>query len=85
MTTKPLPKQDVKPRGLVCPTCGCRHFEVVYTRATPIGTIRRRLERVEQRHHRRLVVGRDLPLQRAGCRQCVPRRRKITEVVQFLV
>ena len=42
MTTKPLPKQDVKPRGLVCPTCGCRHFEVVYTRATPIGTIRRR-------------------------------------------
>lgn len=42
MTTKQPPKQDAKPRGLVCPTCGCRHFEVVYTRATPTGTIRRR-------------------------------------------
>lgn len=42
MKAKPPPKQDVKPKGIVCPTCGCCHFEVVYTRATPVGTIRRR-------------------------------------------
>lgn len=42
MTSKSPPKQNAKPRGLVCSTCGCRHFEVVYTRATPVGTIRRR-------------------------------------------
>lgn len=42
MTPKSPPKQDAKPRGLVCPTCGCQHFEVIYTRATPVGTIRRR-------------------------------------------
>lgn len=33
-----------KPKGLECPSCGCRHFEVLYTRATPMGTIRRRRE-----------------------------------------
>jgi transcriptional regulator NrdR family protein len=38
--TKPLPAP--KPKGLECPSCGCRHFEVLYTRATPMGTIRRR-------------------------------------------
>ncbi len=42
MKAKPPPKQDAKPKGIVCPTCGCCHFEVVYTRATPTGTIRRR-------------------------------------------
>jgi len=36
------PKADARPKGLECPTCGCRHFEVLYTRATPVGTIRRR-------------------------------------------
>jgi hypothetical protein len=29
-------------RGLVCPGCGCRHFEVYYTRETKHGTIIRR-------------------------------------------
>lgn len=38
--TRPPP--DGKPKGLACPACGCRHFEVLYTRATPMGTIRRR-------------------------------------------
>jgi len=32
------------PRGLICPKCGCRHFEVVYTRASPGGKIIRRRE-----------------------------------------
>ena len=30
--------------GLVCPKCECRHFRVVYTRATPRGRIIRRRE-----------------------------------------
>jgi transcriptional regulator NrdR family protein len=38
-TRKPEP---TRPKGLECPSCGCRHFEVLYTRATPMGTIRRR-------------------------------------------
>ncbi len=42
MTTKPSAHPDAKPKGLVCPSCGCRHFEVLYTRATPDGSIRRR-------------------------------------------
>lgn len=28
--------------GLVCPSCGCRHFPVVYTRHLPDGRILRR-------------------------------------------
>jgi transcriptional regulator NrdR family protein len=37
--TKPL----AEPRGLVCSQCGCRHFEVVYTRqASGERIIRRR-------------------------------------------
>jgi transcriptional regulator NrdR family protein len=32
------------PRGLVCPRCGCRHFEVVYTRASFGAKIIRRRE-----------------------------------------
>ena len=33
-----------EPRGLVCPDCGCRHFNVVYTRPRPKGMIVRRRE-----------------------------------------
>lgn len=42
MKAKPPATQHAKPKGIVCPTCGCCHFEVVYTRRTPVGTIRRR-------------------------------------------
>ena len=44
MTPRPVlkPAAESPPKGLVCPACGCRHFEVVYTRATLTGTIRRR-------------------------------------------
>ncbi|HPD29062.1 MAG TPA: hypothetical protein PLL20_03640 [Phycisphaerae bacterium] len=35
--------QPVK-RGLECPRCGCRHFHVLYTRATIGGRILRRRE-----------------------------------------
>ncbi len=29
-------------RGLICPTCGCRHFEVLYTRQVMGGKVLRR-------------------------------------------
>ncbi|MFN7430709.1 MAG: hypothetical protein ACK5TP_09030 [bacterium] len=38
------PQSTSKPKGLECPSCGRRHFEVLYTRATPWGTIRQRRE-----------------------------------------
>lgn len=38
------PKRDPEPRGILCPKCGCAHFEVVYTRRIPGGAIRRRRE-----------------------------------------
>lgn len=31
-------------KGICCPKCGCRHFEVVYTRALRGGKIMRRRE-----------------------------------------
>lgn len=31
-------------RGLECPRCGCRHFHILYTRATVGGRILRRRE-----------------------------------------
>jgi transcriptional regulator NrdR family protein len=37
--TKPTP--DL-PKGLVCRTCGCRHFEVLYTRPAFGGRLLRR-------------------------------------------
>lgn len=30
-STKPLAAGEI-PKGLVCRTCGCRHFQVLYTR-----------------------------------------------------
>jgi transcriptional regulator NrdR family protein len=40
---KPAPRPSASQgKGLACPKCGCRHFEVLYTRATVGGTIRRR-------------------------------------------
>ncbi|MEY3231504.1 MAG: hypothetical protein RL689_1593 [Planctomycetota bacterium] len=54
MKAKPPPKQDpARLKGIVCPACGCKHFEVVYTRATPVGTIRRRRQ---CRHCRRRIT-----------------------------
>lgn len=35
---------DDIPKGLVCRTCGCRHFEVIYTRPGPDNKIIRRRE-----------------------------------------
>ncbi len=32
----------VEPRGLECPACGCRHFEVLYTRSVLGGKVLRR-------------------------------------------
>ena len=32
------------PKGLVCRNCGCRHFEVIYTRPRPGERIVRRRE-----------------------------------------
>ncbi len=37
-------KRDPEPRGILCPKCGCAHFEVIYTRRIPDGAIRRRRE-----------------------------------------
>lgn len=31
-------------RGLECPTCGCRHFHVIYTRQSSNGRVVRRRE-----------------------------------------
>ncbi|MGQ0627204.1 MAG: NrdR family transcriptional regulator [Phycisphaerales bacterium] len=44
MRPAPTPKPIAPniPKGICCPKCGCGHFEVLYTRATPAGTIRRR-------------------------------------------
>lgn len=36
--------QNIGPRGLECRHCGCRHFRVLYTRATVGGRILRRRE-----------------------------------------
>jgi hypothetical protein len=36
----PSPPKDRTPRGLECSRCGCRHFEVVYTRPTHDGIAR---------------------------------------------
>lgn len=38
------PEREPEPRGILCPRCGCGHFEVVYTRRIPGGAIRRRRE-----------------------------------------
>jgi len=40
MTSSPAPKTE---RGLACPSCGCRHLFVLYTRhrATTIVRVRR--------------------------------------------
>ena len=37
-------RREPEPRGILCPKCGCAHFEVVYTRRIPCGAIRRRRE-----------------------------------------
>ncbi len=37
-------KKPEEKRGLECPRCGCRHFEVLYTRPVAGGRIRRRRE-----------------------------------------
>lgn len=37
----PAPKEA---RGLKCPTCGCGHFRVLYTRSKPKGKLLRRRE-----------------------------------------
>lgn len=42
--TTTRPEQESEPRGILCPKCGCGHFEVVYTRKMPGGAIRRRRE-----------------------------------------
>ena len=40
---KPKPRAGpTQAKGLACPKCGCRHFEVLYTRAAVGGVIRRR-------------------------------------------
>ncbi len=40
-TTPPPPSPPFpRPRGLVCPHCACRHFEVVYTRPAHDGVTR---------------------------------------------
>jgi transcriptional regulator NrdR family protein len=33
---------DKPPRGIECPTCGCRHFYTTHTEPLPSGRIRRR-------------------------------------------
>jgi hypothetical protein len=40
----PTGLSDANQRGLECRRCGCRHFEVVYTRPCPGGRILRRRE-----------------------------------------
>lgn len=38
-------ENDTVPKlGIECPRCGCRHFEVIYTRAASGGRIIRRRE-----------------------------------------
>lgn len=44
MSQQTVQNADVGKMGLVCPRCGCGHFEVVYTRAAPGGRIIRRRE-----------------------------------------
>ncbi len=49
MTEQPLIPADKKRaahemRGIVCPSCGCKHFSVIYARPTREGHIRRRRE-----------------------------------------
>ncbi|HOF18979.1 MAG TPA: hypothetical protein PK082_08710 [Phycisphaerae bacterium] len=39
--SSPQPEEQ---RGIACPKCGCRHFHVVYTRATTQGRVMRRRE-----------------------------------------
>jgi len=39
--TKRSPPEEIS-KGLICRDCGCRHFEVVYTRPAPRGRIVRR-------------------------------------------
>lgn len=36
--------QNLGPRGLQCPKCGCRHLHVIYTRETIQNRLRRRRE-----------------------------------------
>jgi transcriptional regulator NrdR family protein len=48
-------KKAIEPTapGLTCPKCGCKHFEVVYTRPKPQRIMRRR----ECRHcHNKIVT-----------------------------
>lgn len=39
-TKRPAPEET--PKGLVCRTCGCRHFRVLYTRPAWGGRLLRR-------------------------------------------
>ena len=45
------------PRGLECRACGCRHFEVLYTRPRPGGIMRVR----QCRHCGKRLVTREVP------------------------
>jgi transcription elongation factor Elf1 len=38
----PPPRPEASDRGIECPRCGCRHFEVVYTRPVRGGRVQRR-------------------------------------------
>jgi hypothetical protein len=46
VTGQPRESRDTKatqaPKGIACRACGCRHLEVVYTRQTRTGVMRRR-------------------------------------------
>jgi len=41
---RPEPVEAPESFGIMCPRCGCRHFEVYDTRPAPGGRIRRRRE-----------------------------------------
>lgn len=43
-TPPPSAQAQAEPRGLVCPRCGYRHFQVIYTRPAWGGRILRRRE-----------------------------------------
>lgn len=48
------PSNEV-PKGIVCPKCGCRHFEVAYTRPKPGLILRAR----DCRHCGRRIITRE--------------------------
>ena len=51
------PSPAAPPRGLECRACGCRHFEVLYTRPRPGGIMRVR----QCRHCGRRMITREVP------------------------